>query len=67
MGAYEAMDKLCAVTTMLSDLAREQAAIIAQADIPDETKEILAKKRDAVDKELDVIEYGLRKVRWEHG
>lgn len=67
MGAYEAIDKLCAVITMLSDLAREQAAIIAQADIPDETKEILAKKRDAVDKELDVIEYGLRKVRWEHG
>lgn len=67
MGAYEAIDKLCAVTTMLSDLVREQAAIIAQADIPDETKEILAKKRDAVDKELDVIEYGLRKVRWEHG
>lgn len=29
MGAYEAIDKLCAVTTMLSDLAREQAAIIA--------------------------------------
>ena len=63
MGAYEAIDKLCAVTTMLSDLAREQSAIIAQAEIPDETKEILAKKRDAVDKELDVIEYGLRKVR----
>ena len=34
MGAYEAIDKLCAVTTMLSDLAREQSAIIAQADIP---------------------------------
>lgn len=63
MGAYEAIDKMCSVTTMLADLVREQAAIIAQADIPDETKELLEQKRDDVDKELDIIEYGLRKVR----
>ena len=63
MGLYEAIDKLCAVTSMLADLVKEQAAIIAQADIPDETKEALEKKRDAVDKELDIVEYGLRKVR----
>lgn len=63
MGEYEAIDRLCGVTTMLADLVREQAAIIAQADIPEETKQIIAKKRSAADKELDIIEYGLRKVR----
>lgn len=63
VGLYETIDKMCGVTTMLADLVREQAAIIAQADIPDETKELLAEKRDATYEELDVIEYGLRKVR----
>ncbi len=63
MGLYEVIDKLCSVTTMLADLVREQAAVIAQADIPDETKEVLANKMDAAYEELDVIEYGLRKVR----
>lgn len=48
---------------MLADLVREQASIIAQADIPDETKEVLAKKRDAAYKELDIMEYSLREVR----
>ncbi len=62
-GWYEMIDRMCGVTTMLADLVREQAAIIAQADIPDETKEVLAKKRDAVYDELDIIEYGLRKER----
>lgn len=63
MGLYESLDRMCSVTTTLADLVREQAAIIAQADIPDETKELLEQKKDAVDKELDIIEYGLRKVR----
>lgn len=63
VGLYEMIDRMCGVTTMLADLVREQAAIIAQADIPDETKEIIAKKRDAAYEELDVIEYGLREAR----
>lgn len=63
MGVYEMLDRMCGITTMLADLVREQASIIAQADIPDETKEVLAKKRDAADKELDIMEYSLREVR----
>jgi len=61
MGDYEMIDKLCGVTTMLSDIVKEQAAIIAQADIPDSVKESLEEKRSAADLELDVIEYGLRR------
>ncbi len=63
MGVYEMLDRMCSITTMLADLVREQASIIAQADIPDETKEVLAKKRDAAYKELDIMEYSLREVR----
>ena len=44
MGVYEMLDRMCGITTMLADLVREQASIIAQADIPDETKEVLAKR-----------------------
>lgn len=61
MGEYEMIDRLCGVTTMLADLVREQAAIIAQADIPEETKQLIAKKRDATDEELDILEYHLRR------
>ena len=63
LSLYEMVDRMCGITTMLADLVREQASIIAQADIPDETKEFLTEKRDATYEELDVIEYGLRKVR----
>ena len=38
-GAFELIDRLCGVTTQLADLVRKQAAVIMQADIPDETKE----------------------------
>lgn len=61
MGEYEMIDRLCGVTTMLADLVREQAAIIAQADIPEETKHLIAEKRDATDEELDILEYHLRR------
>lgn len=61
MGEYEMIDRLCGVTTMLADLVREQAAIIAQADIPEETKQLIAEKRDATDEELDILEYHLRR------
>lgn len=61
MGDYELIDRLCGVTTMLADIVKEQAAIIAQADMPDSVKEALEKKRDSADLELDVIEYNLRR------
>lgn len=63
LSLYEMVDRMCGITTMLADLVREQASVIAQADIPDETKEVIAKKRDAAYEELDIIEYGLRKAR----
>lgn len=58
MGAYEAVDRLCDVAVMLAELVREQAAVIAQADIPDEAKSQLAGKRETAGKELDAIQNG---------
>lgn len=60
MGQYEIIDRLCGVTTELSDLVKKQAEIIAQCDIPDELNEELDAMREKADKDLDVIEYKLR-------
>lgn len=62
MRQFEIIDRLCGVTTMLADLVREQASIIAQADLPDETKEALAQRRKKADDELDALEYGMRHI-----
>lgn len=55
MGEYELVERLCGVTAVLADVVKEQAAIIAQADIPDSTKVELEQRRKAVYSELDII------------
>lgn len=61
MGDYEAIDRLCSIITMLSDIVREQAAIIEQADIPESTKEVLKRKRDTVNSALDAVWHKTRR------
>lgn len=58
---FDVIDMMCEVTTMLSDIVREQAYILEQADIPDELKEGLRAMRDDADAKLDNIEYKLRR------
>lgn len=64
MDYMELIDKLCHVTTVLSDIVRKQTEIIRQHDIIiDEECEAgkeLVKEIDAADSELDLIEYHLR-------
>ena len=61
-GAFELIDRLCGVTTQLADLVRKQAAVIMQADIPDETKQALEAERQPIDDELDQLEYRMRRI-----
>jgi hypothetical protein len=63
MGQYEIIDRLCEVTTLLSEIVRKQAEAIAQSDISVEVKNDLEKMRTDADERLDVIEYRLRKFR----
>lgn len=63
MGQYEIIDRLCEVTTLLSEIVRKQAEAIAQSDISVEVKKELEKMRTDADERLDVIEYKLRKFR----
>ena len=61
MTTMEIIDRLCAVTTMLADIVRQQESIIAQHRMLDgESGKKLAEKRDAAYTELDLLEYNLR-------
>lgn len=64
---FETIDRLCSVTTLLADLVRDQAAIIAQCDIPEETRKEYDRRKDEIDTELDLLEYRLRRSRQEGG
>lgn len=56
MSDLEIIDKLCEVTTLQSDIIREQTMIIRQHEIID----TFEKKRDDANNILDVIELELR-------
>lgn len=58
---FDVIDMMCEVTTMLSDIVREQAYILEQADISEELKEDMRAMRDNADAKLDNIEYRLRR------
>lgn len=58
---FDVIDMMCEVTTMLSDIVREQAYILEQADISEELKEDMRAMRDNADANLDKIEYKLRR------
>lgn len=61
MTQTELIDRLCAVTTMLADIVREQESIIEQHRMLDEEEgQALREMRRAADKELDILEYNLR-------
>ena len=61
MNTLELIDRLCAVTTKLADIVRDQAQFIEQMEtVDEETKKHFAEKREAADEELDLIEIRLR-------
>lgn len=61
MTQMELIDRLCAVTTALADIVRQQESVIAQHRMLDtESGEKIAAKREAAYAELDVLELNLR-------
>ena len=61
MNALELIDRLCAVTTKLADIVRDQDQFIEQMEtVDEEIKKQFAEKRAAADEELDLIELKLR-------
>jgi hypothetical protein len=62
MGSFEIIDRLCAVTSALSDIVRKQAEIVEQADVSEKVKQELRDMRKRADDELDLIEYRQRRI-----
>lgn len=56
MGVYEIIEKLCAVTRLQADIIRQQAEVIAQAEIADELAAELSDKRETAAAALAAIE-----------
>ncbi len=66
MSLIEIIDKLCHVTTILSDLVREQSGIIAQSNLcimdDCENENSISSKMQTASDALDEIEMALRKI-----
>ncbi len=59
MTQAELIDRLCTVTTALSNIVREQASIIEQARLVNEE---VAAQREAAENELDLLELAMRPI-----
>ena len=56
MSVYEIIEKLCAVARLQADIIRQQAEVIAQAEIAEELAAGLADKRETAAEALAAIE-----------
>ena len=60
---YEIIDRLCKVTEELSGIVKKQAEVIEQSAVASEVQEELKKMQSSADKELDALEYKLRRIQ----
>ena len=60
---YEIIDRLCKVTEELSEIVKKQAEVIEQSAVASEVQEELKKMQLSADKELDALEYKLRRIQ----
>lgn len=57
----ELIDRLCAVNTLLTEIVKEQAEIIAQNDIDVNSQKKFLNKTEKAEQENDLIEAALRR------
>ena len=62
MSSLEIISRLCEVTETLSEIVKKQQTIIEQSKIEEEVKEELRQQVKETDRELDAIEYHMRKL-----
>lgn len=61
-GLLEIIDMMCTVTETMAQVIREQAVMLERAKLEEEIREGLQKKRDDVDRQLDRIEFKMRRM-----
>ena len=61
MSSLEIISRLCDVTETLSAIVKKQQTIIEQSKIEEAVAEELRQSIKEADREMDVLEYGMRK------
>lgn len=62
MKTLEIISRLCDITTKLSEIVRKQQETIERSKVEEEVKEELRQMVDGAERELDVMEYHLRRI-----
>ena len=58
----EVIDMMCTATEAMSRIIRMQAEALAQSEIDAEIADCLKAEREEVDKQMDMVEYRLRRL-----
>lgn len=61
-GVLEVIDMMCTATEAMSRIIRMQAEALAQLEIDAEIADGLKAEREEVDKQMDMVEYRLRRL-----
>ena len=62
MTTLEIISRLCGITTDLSEIVRKQQETIERLKVEEAVKEELRQMVDGAERELDVMEYHLRRI-----
>ena len=62
MTTLEIISRLCGITTELSEIVRKQQETIERSKVEEAVKEELRQMVDGADREMDVMEYHLRRI-----
>ena len=62
MTTLEIISRLCSITTGLSEIVRKQQETIERSKVEEAVKEELRQMVDGAERELDVMEYHLRRI-----
>lgn len=62
MTTLEIISRLCGITTDLSEIVRKQQETIERSKVEEAVKEELCQMVDGAERELDVMEYHLRRI-----
>lgn len=63
MGQLEIISVLCEITQSLSELVNEMSTQLEQADISEEVRVGLVKKKEECEEKLNSAEYKMRRIR----
>lgn len=62
MTTLEIISRLCGITTGLTEIVRKQQETIERSKVEEAVKEELRQMVDGAERELDVMEYHLRRI-----